>query len=360
MYRALVAHAFVRAGDDRAFPQLHAVAAVVLGRVERAVGAVDQGGGAEHAFVRRAVDPGVSEGCGDAHRFVADDHRRRHETLADPHGDDAGVPDARLRQHYAELLAAVTARDVVHAAAFLQRPADQLQHLVADRVAVRIVHALEVIDVEHQQRHRRAVAERAVNLGVDLLDHVPAVVEARQRVARRDFIQDAVLHREIEVLALEADHPLLELVVLVLVLLGDSDHLEDLVEQPALGLGEGLAVGGHDAEARDAEANGKRLAGLRRLAVNEDERLLEHGRKRRNDARCRGFDGTHRFDLRAIWRRSIRTPQFSHNARFGKRGFGLTRLRSFETTQLRNPATSSTLRATRSGTYSRPPGSRHR
>src|SRR5258707_6114214 len=58
----LVAHALIRVPDDRFLPQLDPVAAEVFGGVEGAIGAVDEGGGAEDALVGGAVDAGDAEG----------------------------------------------------------------------------------------------------------------------------------------------------------------------------------------------------------------------------------------------------------------------------------------------------------
>ena len=64
--------------------------------------------------------------------------------------------------------------------------ADRLGHadqqLVARRVAERVVHALQAVDVEQQQRERVAVALLKPEQVVDLLPEVAEVEEAGQRV----------------------------------------------------------------------------------------------------------------------------------------------------------------------------------
>ena len=52
-------------------------------------------------------------------------------------------------------------------------------------MAVDVVHALEVVDVEHQQRHRVVRPVRARELGPQPLVEVAMVVEARERVGLR-------------------------------------------------------------------------------------------------------------------------------------------------------------------------------
>ncbi len=54
-------------------------------------------------------------------------------------------------------------------------------------MAEAVVDLLEVVDVEHQRRHRLAIAHRAGHQGVQLAGHVAAIVQPRELVGHRRF-----------------------------------------------------------------------------------------------------------------------------------------------------------------------------
>ena len=72
-----------------------------------------------------------------------------------------GVRQAGVRHDHHELLAAVAARQVDGAHIGGQPHGELAQHLVADVVAEAVVDLLEVVDVDHQRRHRLAARARA-------------------------------------------------------------------------------------------------------------------------------------------------------------------------------------------------------
>ncbi len=74
------------------------------------------------------------------------------------------VAQSGLREDGAKLLAAVATDFVAGAQSLLQNQADSSQHVVTARVTVLVVDALEVIDIDHEQRQLAAVASRAGNL----------------------------------------------------------------------------------------------------------------------------------------------------------------------------------------------------
>ena len=71
---------------------------------------------------------------------------------------------------------------------------DVLEHQVAGRVAVGVVDALEVVDVDHQHQRRLAGAGDAVDLAGQRQLELAPVGQAGQRVAARQLAQ-AVDHR---------------------------------------------------------------------------------------------------------------------------------------------------------------------
>ena len=107
------------------------------------------------------------------------------ERLRQPPCQRKRLVRAAARHDHPELLAAEPADDV----RATQRRAQQLgeigQHLVARAVAVDVVDALEVVDVEHQHRDAVAGAVGARQLGAQPLVEVAVVVEAGQRVGLR-------------------------------------------------------------------------------------------------------------------------------------------------------------------------------
>ena len=89
------------------------------------------------------------------------------------------------------------------------------EDLVADRVPADVVDALELVDVEHQQRHRVAGAARAHELGAQPLVEVAVVVEARQRVGLCLVLQPRAHLRVVERERRRIAEPLRELELVV-------------------------------------------------------------------------------------------------------------------------------------------------
>ena len=82
------------------------------------------------------------------------------EALAQALGDAGAVLDVDRRQHDEELLAAQPVGELERAQLAAQRRGDLAQHRVAARVAVLVVDALEVVDVEDDERDRLAAQAR--------------------------------------------------------------------------------------------------------------------------------------------------------------------------------------------------------
>src|SRR5262249_36754067 len=97
----------------------------------------------------------------------------------------------RLAEDERELLASEAARRVRRAERLVEELADALQHLVAERMAVRVVERLERVDVEEHERQNASVALRRRDFFTEPLIEVRAVPDARERVdvrARREQI----------------------------------------------------------------------------------------------------------------------------------------------------------------------------
>ena len=165
---------------DRGERVRDAAAAGLLAVQQRAVGARHELGGAE------ARAPGGHAGGG-AGGVALDELGDRGRDPVDGAGGDlqrgllvGGGDDQR------ELVAAVARGDVVGADAAAQRGADAAQDLVAGQVAVLLVDALEVVEVDQHQRGRLGgAAGRAADLAPELLVQRGVVEAAGQRVGLR-------------------------------------------------------------------------------------------------------------------------------------------------------------------------------
>ena len=81
-----------------------------------------------------------------------------------------------------ELLAAEPADEVRPAHGGVQLRCELAEHLVADAMAVDVVDLLEIVDVQHQQRHGVPVAARTGQLRAHVLVEIAMVVEPGQRI----------------------------------------------------------------------------------------------------------------------------------------------------------------------------------
>ena len=112
-------------------------------------------------------------------------------------GDGERARLAGAGEHERELLAAEPRRHVGRAAHGPQHVGEAPQHLVARVVAERVVDALEVVEVEHQQRQLAGGAER-VEVGVDARLEAAAVAQPGQRVVGGEVAQAVELARGLD------------------------------------------------------------------------------------------------------------------------------------------------------------------
>jgi hypothetical protein len=86
---------------------------------------------------------------------------RCHESLGRSPRGGSSIP-VQVRQDREELVAAVPREDVAAPECGLHSAGSSAQHLVTDGVPERVVDELEAVEVDVQQRHRRAVAPRTL------------------------------------------------------------------------------------------------------------------------------------------------------------------------------------------------------
>ena len=161
----------------------------MLGPVHGEVGAREQLG----RVVGRAVErEGDADAGADADAHVADvdrlarrldesrADRRRLRAVVDALGDDD------------ELVAAEPREEIPAPGGVVHAMGDLLEDRVADRVPVRVVGPLEVIEVDEQDGDRLAAAARPRERLIEELDRRGAVVQAGERVVRR-LVNEALL-----------------------------------------------------------------------------------------------------------------------------------------------------------------------
>ena len=105
---------------------------------------------------------------------------------ADLLGRDGRARQVRLAHQHDELLAAVAGDGVRLANRALDGARERLERLVAARVPVRVVEALEMVDVDHDDRQVRSVPAARGELAIQERIEEARVVQAGQRVRHRE------------------------------------------------------------------------------------------------------------------------------------------------------------------------------
>ncbi len=111
------------------------------------------------------------------------------QRLGEARSEHERVARVARRHDHAELLAADAADDVRAAHGVARDARDLDEHLVAGTVAVDVVDALEVVEVEHEDRDRVVRARGPRQLGAQPFVEVAVVVEAGQRVGLREVLE---------------------------------------------------------------------------------------------------------------------------------------------------------------------------
>ena len=183
--------------------------------------------------------------------------RRDGDLLLDPLGEPERVGEAACRHDDRELLAADPAHRVARAHGREEDRRDLGEDVIAGRVAVHVVDALEVVEIEHHERHGRLVGRGDEELLPEPLVERAVVPEARQRVGL-----GLVLERRADVRVVDRERSRV----------GEPD------DEPELVFGELLVSGAIDVQrSLQAPARGER---------NSDQRL-GIGRRVRHEADAR-------------------------------------------------------------------------
>ena len=97
------------------------------------------------------------------------------DSLADALDDRSGAFRGPARHHHSEFLTAKASADVEDADRATENLGDVAYHEIAGDVPKAIVDALESIEVDHQQRDRRQLTDRALEFFFEARLEVPSV-----------------------------------------------------------------------------------------------------------------------------------------------------------------------------------------
>src|SRR2546426_6497645 len=154
----------------------------------RPFGLVHRGVGLAAGVVRVRAAPGPGPHP-DARRDGWSAAKHGPDAARQPGGRGVGDRAVGLGHQNRELVAPEPADDVRLAHGGAHRVRDEAQHRVARRVTVRVVHPLEVVQVEVDQRQRAAVPAVAAQLLAQLLGEGARVEDGGERVLGRELVQ---------------------------------------------------------------------------------------------------------------------------------------------------------------------------
>ena len=133
------------------------------------------------------------------------------EALGEPGREGDRALLAAAGDDHGELLAADPADDIACADARAEMVCEVRQHVVADGVAEDVVDLLEVVDVDHHDRHVRVLCRGQRQLAAEALVEVAVVVEPGERVGLRLALEPRADMRVVERQRRSVAQPLSEL-----------------------------------------------------------------------------------------------------------------------------------------------------
>ena len=98
-------------------------------------------------------------------------------------GSYGGVLGGRFGQDNAELFASIAANHIVHPEKFAKQVCDGPQDQIACVMTEGIVEALEMIEVDEQDRYRMVLADGALHFPLQRFLHEAAIEKPGQRIA---------------------------------------------------------------------------------------------------------------------------------------------------------------------------------
>ena len=114
------------------------------------------------------------------------------DVAAHPVGEDVRIAQAGAAREHHELLAAPASDEVLSPHHPHEHRRGQAQHRISGEMSERVVHPLEVIDVDDDERERRPMPDRIGHLSVQSLVEIAAIVEVSERVPHGRVVEPAL------------------------------------------------------------------------------------------------------------------------------------------------------------------------
>src|SRR5574340_587237 len=170
----------------------HPVAAAMFGLIERLVCSGDHPVG--QLMIPRSRAFGRQHGYSDRDGEIDRMSGRRIYVLfcnaaAYPFRDLAGMVHVGLRQEYDKLLSAIAGDRVAHPQLGLDEVGHAHQHFIARLMAIAVVDALELVDVEEHAGQRMLVAACLADFNLAAVFEVTAVLNPGQRISQPELLQ---------------------------------------------------------------------------------------------------------------------------------------------------------------------------
>src|SRR5207244_8997677 len=124
--------------------------------------------------------------------IIADGPRQLANIAGEAIGDHLDEIERRSRDDHDELVSAVTADEIVGTRGPLKERADIAKHAIADQVTERVIHSLEIIEVEQYERDGGAAAQQLLGFR----EEETAIEYAGELIARCESVQ--IAHEMIE------------------------------------------------------------------------------------------------------------------------------------------------------------------
>jgi hypothetical protein len=117
---------------------------------------------------------------------------------SDSLGDCGGCTTIRVGAKNNEFLAAVSGDRIARPQAVLDDAGDVAQNVVSSLVAMGVVNALEVVDVDEHRGQIGSVSTRLLSLDHTSMLKVASIVDACQRIRQPDSLQSLVGQRAVD------------------------------------------------------------------------------------------------------------------------------------------------------------------
>ncbi len=176
----------------------HAISAGAFGLVERFVGRTDELFGRFRLQLGERCDTDADR---DRYRSSFVFEHAAFDGRTQSFSEDAGVVEVHAATQNRELFTAVPCEHIFGADGLQSDLGDLYEHCVAGEVTEGVVHAFEVIDIEHDERQCGHVPLGVRELGFDAAEEVAFVERFGQAVSKRG-VEHLLLEADVEVIVI--------------------------------------------------------------------------------------------------------------------------------------------------------------